>query len=363
LFGHVERAEVGTWLGQCYRDVYRHPELGITDLTDAVVDQLDSACARNWAVVQAGKGNFDILFMVDHDNQPHRDWFVSACKFLKDRPHAFLASPYSGPRMRPHQKSQGLEDHRPLVAIKDPSMPFGRRLLTKKEAAAKTGVERAYGAPTGACAMNMKLFGDGTRIPRPWFQFTYVDEWHAELENTEDFVFTQKLNDSGLGEVFVDWDHWAKHFKIEEIGKPEGESVEIHKSSTNGRLPMSDKIEYSDWNTTASAVVPIDNLLALQKTYLKSPDAKPIAPDLHPVLSIFRGSDGQLYTAADPSLSRADLIFWLKMADQAVMQTQTSNGSDMALEPKTVAVKSGVESEQAVESSADVDAELPIPLG
>jgi hypothetical protein len=347
LFGNTERAEVGTWLGQCYRDAYEKTELGITNLTDVVVNQLDSSCARNWAIVQAGQAGYDLLFMVDHDNQPHRDWFVSACKFLKDRPLAFLASPYCGPKMRPHQKAQGLEDHRPLVAIKDPSMPFGRRLLTRKEAAAKTGVERVYSAPTGACAVNMKLFGDAKRIPRPWFEFSYVDEWHAELENTEDFVFTQKLNDLGLGEVYVDWDHWAKHFKIEEIGKPEMEEEKTPTPKDEVAKALKD-IHRNGWVT-----IPQKDTIEVQLQ----------PPELRPILSIYQGSDGQLYTAADPAMSRADLILWLKMADQAVMQTNTPNGADMALEAKPEPPKVCESNGKPVESTADVPSELPAPLG
>jgi glycosyltransferase involved in cell wall biosynthesis len=214
--GHTERCEVGTWGMRCFQDAYRGKSKLDIDLNSCVIDKAGTHCARNYAVKKAREAGVDILFMVDADNGPHKDFFLFACQFLREHPAAVLASPYCG--NRPMDPSQ--PDRRVNVTIKDANSTHGKRYITRDEAVDLVGVQPAYGVPTGAIAIGMRVFD---ALPPPWFDYRYTDEFMTE-SGTEDFYFSEKVVDEG-GEVFVSWDHWADHLKIERIGKPEREEV------------------------------------------------------------------------------------------------------------------------------------------
>lgn len=229
-FGSVERSEVGSWLVRCYREAFEHPELDV-ELNDMVVDCAGTHVARNRAVDRARTLGFDVLFMVDHDNDPHRDWFAFACKFLKEHPAAVLASPYCGSSpLRP-----GDPDRRVNVTIRDEGATCGSRFVTRDQAAELTGVQPAYGVPTGAIALGLKLFD---KLPAPWFDYRYTDTEKTEA-GSEDFTFSESCNKHGIP-VFVSWDHWADHLKIERVGKPQKRMPAI-----DGRAPTGDLWEHT----------------------------------------------------------------------------------------------------------------------
>jgi hypothetical protein len=220
--GHTERSEVGTWIGHCYRDVNLHPELGI-ELNDCIVDCAGTHVARNWAVKNARDIGADVLFMVDHDNGPHRDWFLFACKFMKDHPAAVVASPYCS--ARPFQINQ--PDRQVNVTVRDALHPHGSRYITRDEAAELTGVQPAYGVPTGVMALGLPLFD---KLPSPWFEYRYLNAEKTQA-GTEDFYFSEHAVNAGI-DVFVAWDHWADHYKIERVGRPQKGEQSVSQSSS-----------------------------------------------------------------------------------------------------------------------------------
>lgn len=200
--GNWERTELGSWVAHAMLAASRDPR--ITFFNDVVMDQCPTDAARNKALFIGQQLRCDIVFMVDHDNAPHPDFFKFGVDYLIRNPGHILASPYcSAAPLRDVQ-----------VVIKDASYPDGRRRITRAEAATLEGVQPAYGVGTvlaiGMPALDM--------IEPPWHFYRYFDHLHLDA-GTEDFSFSEKIADAGVP-VMVSWDHWSGHCKGETVGKP-----------------------------------------------------------------------------------------------------------------------------------------------
>ena len=122
---------------------------------------------------------------------------------------------------------------------------YGRR-----EAAAMAGIQEAGAGPTGLMMLDMRLFKE---YPQPYFYYEWEGDdthcpscrqpvmerlqepkpdgtWYrpgprSQKVSTEDVTFTRDLSQwwirrYGYNPLKCNWDAWAAHIKVEEVGKP-----------------------------------------------------------------------------------------------------------------------------------------------
>lgn len=196
--GKWERAEVGTWLADCYCQVQSGLKLG--RLLHGIIDGEPTSAARNSAVFSARRAEVDVLVMVDADMDPAPGFFRRAVEFLADhRGAVVIGSPYCG--APPECNVQAT---------------IGGARIGRTEAAAMQGIRLVGCIGTGLIACNLAAFD---AMEGPCFDYSYATPGREQVSETEDFQFTRRLTAAG-GRVYADFDSWSGHAKESIIGKP-----------------------------------------------------------------------------------------------------------------------------------------------
>lgn len=212
--GSWERVEVGTWLA----NLYTRPHPRVRELMHATIDQEPTPAARNHAVEVARSAKADVLVMVDDDMVPAEGFFDSAIDHLRDHPGAVvIGSPYCGARAGGCAVQVMQRPVSALVAKPGEQSELFMERVEREDAAKRKGIELVHAVGTGLLACNMAAFD---ALAEPYFDYEYTTPSRSNVALTEDFYFTRDLSTAG-GRVYVDWDHWSSHAKVEIVGKPE----------------------------------------------------------------------------------------------------------------------------------------------
>lgn len=215
--GGWERAEIGTWLTECFCGWFADTALlaqagflaeSLPRLVHGTVDSFPTLVARNNAARTFLESGVGTLVMVDHDMLPAPGFFRHALEFLADHSGpALVGSPY---RTGPPNRAVEVVYER----------PFGSGKYERAQAdkvAAMEGTRRAAGIGAGLVAINRAAFD---AVSQPYFDYEFKDVAREQLAWGEDMYFCRKLTAAG-GKVWVAWDHWSQHAKTELVGKPE----------------------------------------------------------------------------------------------------------------------------------------------
>ena len=144
----------------------------------------------------------------------------------KDAGFCTIAAPYCGPPPLENvyvflwRKWQN--DH--------PNPDFSLQMYEREEAARFGGISEVAALPTGLILYDTRIF---KRLPPPWFDYEYTDEFETEKATTEDVYQTR--NQSMLKmPCYCNWDAWAGHIKSKTVGRPLVISADdVHASLVN----------------------------------------------------------------------------------------------------------------------------------
>lgn len=203
---------------------------------------------RNRAVKDAQELGYDLLLMVDSDNQPDayvgRDptaepFFGKPFDFVFERlkqgiPTVMMA-PYCGPPPNP-VPPLGVTDEGELPYLFQwtdnetgtANANWRQRMLTRNEAERLTGIYPVSCGPTGLSLWTLNAF-DGP--PHPYFDYEH-DEYKTEKQGTEDCFATRNVSlywkmTKGWDVCYAACDSWALHHKPKRVGKPKCATLEI----------------------------------------------------------------------------------------------------------------------------------------
>lgn len=175
---------------------------------------------RNRACKVAKDAGIDYVLMLDNDLHPDYQaaspFWESSFDFLLKHRHApaIVAAPYCGPP--PHEAVYVFRwkcfqsDHPNLAG------DHKLEMYTREEAATLTGIREVAALPTGLMLFHTEVLD---RLPPPWFEYEYTDEYQTRKASTEDVYFTRNASFAGVP-VYCNWDAWAGHRKWKTVGKP-----------------------------------------------------------------------------------------------------------------------------------------------
>ena len=228
--------QLAIWLAKLVHQLKMDERIGRISL-DAV-DECPTDYARDMALAKARADGFDLVLMLDADNEPDGrvGKYSDAVPFmdvalplaynrlLHGKP-TLIAAPYSsGPSPQPSTFSGEV----PLIynwertATDDKNSQFKIGMASRQEAALMTGLHRVPAIATGVCLMSTNIVDD---MPQPWFYYEF-DPVTRRKTSTEDIVFSRNVGMVWLERinehvVFLAADSWAYHLKLKRVGKPE----------------------------------------------------------------------------------------------------------------------------------------------
>ncbi len=197
---------------------------------------------RNRAVKIAKAEGYDMILMLDNDNEPdgylgHDNtsepfWDVafnfSYERLLKGIPTC-IAAPYCGPPPHPVPKD-GYTDGGEVPYLfqwtnresHDRNTQQNLEIMTRAEAAKLQGIYPVAALPTGCCLFTTNCF-EGP--PKPYFKYEWMDEDHSEKGSTEDVYATRNISlywsmTKGWDVCFATCNSWALHYKPKRVGRP-----------------------------------------------------------------------------------------------------------------------------------------------
>jgi hypothetical protein len=203
---------------------------------------------RNRAIRDAKNNGFDMILMLDSDNEPDAYVKVEADakpfmdvafpfaydRLLKGIP-TVIAAPYCGPPPSPIVKP-GFRDGGEIPYLfewmdDESDVPDPRRrleLMTRNEAARLKGIYPVAALPTGVCLFTLNAF-EG--LSKPYFKYEWNED-HSEKLSTEDVVATRDISlfwkmTKGYDVLYAACDSWALHHKTKLVGKPRITPVEV----------------------------------------------------------------------------------------------------------------------------------------
>lgn len=196
---------------------------------------------RNRAIREAREQGFDMVLMLDSDNEPDayvgadpeaKPFLDVAFPFAYDRlmqgKPTVIAAPYCGPPPNPVPKP-GVTDHGEVPYLfnwtnnesDSPDCRFEISILTRLEASRLRGIYPVAALPTGVCLFTLNAF-EG--LPIPYFKYEFNAD-HSEKLSTEDVVATRDISlfwqaTKGWEVIYAACDSWALHYKPKKVGKP-----------------------------------------------------------------------------------------------------------------------------------------------
>jgi hypothetical protein len=218
------RSEVSDWITDACLAAQTDPR--IAELYRVPIQRFPTSVARNTLVQaarQRGLGGADVLFMVDDDMRPPREFFRFALDFLLSHSGpAAIASPYvmGGDAVG----SQGREDVCVFEwgqgSTGDQGAPFALVNVVREDAARRRGTERVANAGTGLIAYRMDCFDafEKAHGHKVFFDYQYNAE-HTVLTETEDCWCHRHLGMAGIP-LYVSWEHWSEHRKSKWCTRP-----------------------------------------------------------------------------------------------------------------------------------------------
>lgn len=226
--------EIAFWLAQNVHTMKADARIGRVGLMKYCDTPI--TMTRNRAFADALAGNFDMVLLLDSDNEPDaylgtdpaakpfwsEAFDLAYQRLLQDLP-TIVAAPYCGPPVNPVTLSGGEVPYLFQWESRSSETTDGYqlRLISRREASMMAGLYRVAALPTGVCLVTTNTYRD---MVRPWFRYEMnADE--STMLSTEDVYFTRNASlywQSKLGEnvCFAACDSWAAHAKVKYVGKP-----------------------------------------------------------------------------------------------------------------------------------------------
>lgn len=227
--------QLAVWLAQLNAQLAKDDRVegvGIKIISDTPITM-----TRNQAVGIAQQGGFDMVLMLDSDNQPDgylgadpdsKPFWDVAFEFAYERltkgVPTVIAAPYCGPPQHPVHRTEGEVPY--LFEWLNDSSEEGRpgyqlHRMNRNEAAKIRGIYPVAALPTGVCLFTTNAFEP---LKKPYFYYEFNDD-HTEKASTEDVVATRNISLAWmekLGEpvIFAACDSWALHYKTKAVGRP-----------------------------------------------------------------------------------------------------------------------------------------------
>lgn len=223
---------------------------------------------RNRAVRMARENGFDMILMLDSDNEPDgyleydkdaKPFWETAFDFTYERyvrgvPTA-IAAPYCG--IPPHPVTGGEEtpflfewrDNESDVAKPHRSL----ELLNRSQAAMLRGIYPVAALPTGVYLSTVSCYEP---LKPPYFFYEFNED-HSEKRSTEDVVATRNISlhwkmTKGWDVVFAACDSWALHHKPKRVGRPRITPVETiakdFRDTINSGFSRHDQLRHVDYS-------------------------------------------------------------------------------------------------------------------
>jgi len=218
---------------------------------------------RNRAVRDAIDGGYDLLLMVDSDNEPDaylgkdpeaKAFFGEPFDFVFDRlvkgiPTVMMA-PYCGPP--PHPLVSRNEDGGEVPYLfqwtnresDNPNDGYHQAMLTRAEAERLRGIYPVSSGPTGLSLFTLNVFNGP---PRPYFDYEH-DPDKCEKRGTEDCYATRNLSlywkiKHGHDVCYAACDSWALHHKPKRVGKPRTPTLETVSEDMRAALTGNSRLD------------------------------------------------------------------------------------------------------------------------
>lgn len=233
--------EIALYLAKIWHQLKLDDRIDQSRLAVKVYSDTPITMTRNRAVRDAQEGGYDMLLMLDSDNEP--DAYVGADPDAKPFldvafPFAyerlcqglptFIAAPYCGPPPHPVGKP-GITDGGEVPYLfewtNDESDGADAKiriaLLTRLEAARLKGIYPMAALPTGVCLSTLNAYEP---LPKPIYKYEFNEDG-SEKQSTEDVVATRDIAlywkmTKGIDVIFAACDCWALHHKPKRVGKP-----------------------------------------------------------------------------------------------------------------------------------------------
>ncbi|SFH96934.1 class I SAM-dependent methyltransferase [Planctomicrobium piriforme] len=257
--------EIAFWLAKLNKELAEDPRIDRVAVTKA--GDIPLTMARNEVVKKAMDNGFDVILMLDSDNQPDlydgkKDWakpfWKTSFDFLYERAcrglPTVVCSPYCGPP--PHPTGGGEENVYVFYAADYETgrleNAFHFKAYDRLTASQMRGIQEIAAGPTGVILYSTDAFrlmpigemSDGQVLDgyakgeisqeralrllrmKSWFFYEFTDQYQTQKASTEDVTNTREIQMAGIkkfGEpvVFCNWDAWAGHLKPKCVGMPE----------------------------------------------------------------------------------------------------------------------------------------------
>lgn len=226
--------EIGFWWADTFAKMNVDERIGrvkYMKLTDTPIPM-----TRNDAVCQAIEEGYDLILMVDSDNEPDMylgidpeavPFWDSSFEFLYNLPDdqpALVAAPYCGPP--PHPTKGGEEVPYAFLwksresDVENPA--FTIEMYSRNQAAQMAGIHPAAACATGLILYKLNCF---QHIEPPYFYYEWTDRYQRKKASTEDCTNTRDISLGvqkalGVEAVHINWSAWAGHHKSKCVGKP-----------------------------------------------------------------------------------------------------------------------------------------------
>lgn len=306
--GGTHRAEVADF--QMQAALWAQADPRIDDTIHTHIARVPTPVARNELVEAARKHGIDVLVMIDDDMAVPGDFFGFAVDFLlKHQGPAAIGVPYCTAPPREDvcvfewASGQSHTADRPWALVN----------VVREDAARRTGVEEVANIGTGCIAYKMGCFD---KITHPYYDYSYEDEKHTKVSETEDCWAHRKMHLRGVP-LYVSWDHWAAHFKTKKVMKPvvvtTGEVIDSFK-----REALADRHHAAREEAKKNGgplPPPLSLPTAAQQKYAADVVRVGPRPPLEPTEGPLPHSDAVAFAESVPGWMSRDELSWL--ADQA----------------------------------------------
>ena len=239
--------ELAWWLARNFEKMRSDERIDRAKVGYVIHADTPITMTRNRAVAQAIAGGFDMLLMLDSDNEPDGylghdpravPFWETAFDFayqrlLQNKPSIIMA-PYCGPPPHPVRRP-GVEDLGEVPYLFQwmndesdvPRPGYKLTMLTRNEAAQMHGLHPIAAGPTGVSLWTTNVFEP---MKRPIFDYHFSPDG-AEKQTTEDVHATRNASlvwQDKIGEnvLFATLDSWALHHKPKRVGRPVLTTVE-----------------------------------------------------------------------------------------------------------------------------------------
>ncbi len=217
-YGGSEYHACANWLVETATRAKADPT--VSELHHVEVNDTPITMSRNRVIKQALTQQIDYLLMVDSDMKPDMYAHLGAPRFfdvawpfaLASEKPCVLAAPYCGPP--PHENVYVF--YWANRESDQPNADLSLEQYTRHDASILTGITEVAALPTGLILIDMRAI---PRLPLPWFDYEYTDQYQTHKASTEDVVFTRNLALTGVPQ-YCTWDCWAGHVKQKVVGKP-----------------------------------------------------------------------------------------------------------------------------------------------